>query len=77
MPIAVVAPGGDRDLELGADAIGGGDQHRIAIARCLEIEQAAEAAELGIGARAAVARASGAIALTSAFPAAIETPASA
>ena len=33
------------DLELGADAVGRGDQHRIAEARGLEVEQAAEAAE--------------------------------
>jgi len=35
----------DRDLELGADAVGGGDEDRIAIACGLEIEEGAEAAE--------------------------------
>ena len=30
----------DRDLELGADAVGAGDQHRIAEARRLQVEQA-------------------------------------
>ena len=39
----------DRDLELGADAIGGRDQHRILKAGGLEVEQAAESADLGIG----------------------------
>jgi hypothetical protein len=41
-------PGLDRDLHLGPDAIGGGDQHRVLEARRLEVEQAAEAADLGI-----------------------------
>ena len=49
----VVPAGLDRDLDLGADAVGGGDQHRIGEARALEVEQAAEAADLGVGARAA------------------------
>jgi hypothetical protein len=40
-----VLPGGDRDLELGANAVGGRDQNRILEARRLEIEQRAEAAE--------------------------------
>ena len=46
----VVHAGFDRDLDLGADAVGGGDQHRILEARALEIEQSAEAADLGVGA---------------------------
>ena len=37
----------DRDLDLGADAVGCGDKNRIGEAGCLEIEQAAEAADLG------------------------------
>ena len=43
----------DRDLDLGADAVVGGDQDGIAKARRLEVEQAAEAADLGVGAGAA------------------------
>ena len=43
-------PAFDGDHQLGADAIVGGDQHRIAIAGRLEIEQAAETAEIGVGA---------------------------
>ena len=38
-------------LELGADAVGRGDQDRVAKAGLLQIEQAAEAADLGAGAR--------------------------
>ncbi len=41
----------DGDLQLGADAVIGGDQHRVGEARRLEVEQAAEAADLAIGAR--------------------------
>ncbi len=44
---AVMQAGLDRDLELGADAIGGRDQHRIGKAGGLEVEQAAEPADLG------------------------------
>ena len=51
MPIVSWHAGLDRDLDLGADAVGGGDQHRVLEARALEVEQAAEAADLGIGAR--------------------------
>ena len=40
----------DRDLDLGADAVGGGDQDRVLEAGRLEVEQAAEAADLGVGA---------------------------
>ena len=50
MPTVVMQPGIDGDLELGADPVIGGDQHRIAIAAGLEIEQAAEAAKRRIGA---------------------------
>ena len=74
---AVMPPGFDRELELGADAVVGRDQQRIAIAGRLQVEEAAEAAELGIRARPRVERASGPIAFTSALPASIETPASA
>ena len=41
----------DGQLELGADAVVGGDQQRVVIARRLQVEEAAEAAELGVGAR--------------------------
>src|SRR4029078_7838926 len=40
----VVDVGFNRDLDLGADAIGGGDQHRIGEARTLEVEKSPEAA---------------------------------
>ena len=49
---AVVAAELDRQLELGADAVIGGDQQRIVIARRLQVEEAAEPAEFGIGAGA-------------------------
>ena len=48
---AVVAVEVDGELQLGADAVIGGDQQRIAIARRLEVEEAAEAAQRGVGAR--------------------------
>ena len=41
----VVQPGLDGDLQLGADAVGGGHQHRIGEPRRLQVEQRAEAAE--------------------------------
>ena len=43
-------PGFDGDLELGADAVVGGDQDRVLEAGRLQIEQPAETAEVGIGA---------------------------
>ena len=49
---AVMDAGLDRDLELGADAIGRGHQDRIGVARGLQVEQAAKTADLGIGAGA-------------------------
>ena len=42
----------DRELELGADAVVGGDQQRVGIAGRLGIEEPAEAADLGVRARA-------------------------
>ena len=45
-------PALDGDLDLGADAVIGGDQHRILEAQRLEVEQAAEAADFGVGAGA-------------------------
>ena len=41
----VVDAGLDRHLQLGADAVGGGDQHRIDEPRRLQVEQRAEAAQ--------------------------------
>jgi hypothetical protein len=41
----------DRDLDLGADAVGARDQDGIGKARPLEVEQAAESADFGVGAR--------------------------
>ena len=48
-----VVAGFDGDLELGADAVVGGDQNGVFEAGGLQIEQAAKAAEVGIGARPA------------------------
>jgi len=45
-----VQSGVDRDLDLGADAIGGGHQNRILEARGLQVEQSAKAADFGVGA---------------------------
>ena len=53
MPIVSWMPALDGDLDLGADAVIGGDQDGIDEARGLQIEQAAEAADLGVGAGAA------------------------
>ena len=47
---AAMQAGLDRDLHLGADAVGGGDQNRILEARGLEVEQPAKAANLGVSA---------------------------
>jgi hypothetical protein len=40
-----MAPGGDRDLQLGADAVGGGHQQGVAIAERRQVEERAEPAE--------------------------------
>ena len=68
--------GFDGELELGADAVGGGDQHRVLEAASLEVEQAAEAADAAKQTCAFVFAAIGPIASTSALPASISTPAS-
>ena len=47
---AVVLAGLDGDLQLGADAVGGGDQQRVVVAGGLQVEQGAEAAQTRIGA---------------------------
>ncbi|MHC2800765.1 hypothetical protein ACVMII_000511 [Bradyrhizobium diazoefficiens] len=47
---AAMQAGFDRDLDLGSDAVGGGDQDGIPKTGRLEVEQAAEAADLGVGA---------------------------
>jgi len=49
---AAMQPGFDRDLDLGADAIGCRDQNRVLEAGGLQIEQAAEPADFGVGAGA-------------------------
>ncbi len=49
---AAMQPGLDRDLDLGADAVGCRHQHRVLEAGGLEVEQPAEAADLGVGAGA-------------------------
>src|SRR5690606_12161663 len=46
----VVYAGLDGDLDLGADAVVGGDQQGVGEAGRLEVEHAAEAADLGVGA---------------------------
>jgi hypothetical protein len=43
-----VQPGLDGDLQLGADTVGRGHQNRVLEARGLEVEQPAEAADLGV-----------------------------
>jgi hypothetical protein len=45
-----VASGLDRDLELGSDAVGGGDEDGVPIARRLQVEECAEPAEPGVAA---------------------------
>ena len=77
MPTPSCRPGLDRQLQLGADAVVRGDQQRIRVAGRLQVEETAEAAELGIGPGRAVDRASGPMVFTSALPASIDTPASA
>jgi len=67
--------GGDGDLELGADAVGGGDQDGVLEAGGLGVEQRAEAAQRGGGAGPGRSLGQGPIALTSALPASISTPA--
>ena len=46
-----MAPGGDGDFELGADAVVGGDQERVLVTSGLEVEKAAKTAQIGIRAR--------------------------
>ena len=50
---AVKAPRLDGDLELGADAVGGGDQQRVLETGRLEVEQPAKAAQVRVRAGAA------------------------
>ena len=52
MPIVSWRDVFDRDLDLGADTVGRRDQDRVVEARSLEVEQAAEAANLGVRASA-------------------------
>ena len=73
----VVAAGLDGELELGADAVGAGDQHRVLVAARLEVEQGAEAADAGRAPRRAwSSRRAGLMRSTSASPASMSTPAS-
>ncbi len=74
---AVVQASLDRDLDLGANAIGRRDQHGILEAGRLEVEQAAESADLGVGTGARGARTIGLIRSTRRLPASISTPESA
>ncbi len=53
----VVTAGFDGDLDLGADAVIGGDQHRVLEAQRLEVEQPAEAADFGVRPQGARSRA--------------------
>ena len=43
----VVAARHERDLELGADAVGARDEHRLAVAVAVELEETAERADVG------------------------------
>ena len=45
-------PSADRQFQLGADAVGAGHQNRVPETRRLEVEQAAEPAEIGVAAGA-------------------------
>ena len=76
MPIPSWRAGLDGELELGADAVGGGDEQRVLEAARLEVEQAAEPADAAQRPVRAVLAASGPIAFTRALPASISTPAS-
>ena len=49
---AAMQAGLDRDLDLGADAVGGGDQDRVLEARGLQVEQPAKPADFRVGAGA-------------------------
>ena len=67
---------GERELELGADAVGARDQHRLLVL-LRDLAQRAEAADARRALRAAAcAGQSGLIASTSASPASMSTPAS-
>src|SRR5215469_17450611 len=48
----VVPAGEDGELELGADAVGSGDQDGVAVARGFQIEERAETAQSGVAAGA-------------------------
>jgi hypothetical protein len=73
----VVAIMVDGEAELGADAVGGRDQQRIRVAGGARIEKAPKPPRSAAAPGRAVSRASGAMARTSALPAAMSTPASA
>jgi hypothetical protein len=46
-----VLAGGDRDFELGPDAVRRGDEDRVLVARGLQVEERAEAAEARVAPR--------------------------
>jgi hypothetical protein len=48
-----VHAGVDGDAQLGADAVGGGDQQRVVVAGGLQVEQGSETAQSGLRAGAA------------------------
>ena len=58
----------DRDLDLGADAIVGGDENRVNETSGPEVEQSPESAQFGVGAGRRVARANGRIRSTRRLP---------
>ena len=64
------------DLQLGADAVGSGDQDRIAKPRLLEVEQSSKPPMSSTTPARLVDRASGLMASTSVSPASMSTPAS-
>jgi hypothetical protein len=65
----------DRNLDLGANSIRRRDEHRVAKSGSLEVEQSAEAADLGIGAGARGRPDQGLIRSTMRLPASMSTPA--
>jgi len=67
----------DRDLDLRAHAVGGGNQDRIGKSGPLEVEQAAKAADLGVRARPRGRPHQRLDQVHHAVPASISTPASA
>jgi hypothetical protein len=67
-------PGLDGDAQLGAHAVSGGHEDRVAVAGGAKVEEGAEAAEPRHVPGRSVALASGLIRSTSALPASMSTP---